>query len=75
MTIALAQSECADEICVAGQTYLRPHHAQIDAWQDILGNPGWNWTSLFPYYLKSEQFQKPYPSQSDVGKLRTPAPS
>ncbi|KAI9661480.1 MAG: hypothetical protein M1831_003002 [Alyxoria varia] len=51
---------------INGQTYLRPHHAQIDAWQDVLGNEGWNWESLFPYYLRSEQFQKALPAQEDV---------
>jgi hypothetical protein len=38
--------------------YARAEDVQIDAWQAI-GNEGWNWTALLPYYLKSEQFQVP----------------
>lgn len=39
-------------IC-AGQVYLRAERLQIDAWE-AAGNPGWNWETLFPYYIKSE---------------------
>lgn len=38
--------------------YTRAESNQIDAWE-TLGNAGWNWKSLFPYYLKSETFQVP----------------
>jgi choline dehydrogenase-like flavoprotein len=38
--------------------YARAEDVQIDAWE-ALGNNGWNWTTLLPYYLKSEQFQVP----------------
>lgn len=38
--------------------YTRAESNQIDAWE-TLGNKGWNWASLFPYYLKSETFQPP----------------
>ncbi len=31
---------------------------QVDAWETI-GNEGWNWTTLPPYYFKCEQFQVP----------------
>jgi choline dehydrogenase-like flavoprotein len=43
-------------------TYLRAEAAQIDAWEQI-GNPGWSWESLMPYYKKSEYFQEPSVSQ------------
>jgi choline dehydrogenase-like flavoprotein len=43
---------------INGMTYLRAEKAQIDAWEK-LGNVGWNWEELFPYYQKSEQFQTP----------------
>ncbi|KAF2164106.1 GMC oxidoreductase [Zasmidium cellare ATCC 36951] len=45
---------------INGATYVRASRAQIDAWED-LGNEGWNWDSLWPYYLKSEHFQPPTP--------------
>ena len=38
-----------------GMTYIRAEKAQIDAWE-LVGNEGWNWESLYPYYLKSEHF-------------------
>lgn len=43
---------------INGMTYLRAEKAQIDAWED-LGNDGWNWDSLWDYYLGQEQFQPP----------------
>ena len=43
-------------------TYLRAEAAQIDAWQQI-GNAGWDWESLMPYYKKSEYIQQPSESQ------------
>jgi choline dehydrogenase-like flavoprotein len=47
-------------------TYVRAEKAQIDSWAD-LGNPGWNWDNLFPYYLKSESFDVPTPAQLAAG--------
>lgn len=38
--------------------YTRAESTQIDAWE-TLGNSGWNWDALLPYYLKSETFQIP----------------
>ncbi|KAK4498807.1 hypothetical protein PRZ48_009317 [Zasmidium cellare] len=45
---------------INGATYVRASRAQIDAWEE-LGDKGWNWDSLWPYYLKSERFQPPTP--------------
>lgn len=42
--------------------YLRAEASQIDAWEQI-GNPGWSWESLMPYYKKSEYIQQPTASQ------------
>ncbi|CAN9254114.1 unnamed protein product [Alternaria alternata] len=47
---------------INGMTYLRAEAAQIDAWQQI-GNAGWDWESLMPYYKKSEYIQQPSESQ------------
>ncbi|KAK7751758.1 hypothetical protein SLS62_006243 [Diatrype stigma] len=37
---------------INGQTFTAPGQAEIDAWAK-LGNPGWDWASLVPYYKKS----------------------
>jgi choline dehydrogenase-like flavoprotein len=49
-----------------GMTYIRAQKAQIDAWE-ALGNPGWNWDALLPYYKKAEGFILPTSAQADDG--------
>ncbi|KAH7079504.1 hypothetical protein FB567DRAFT_123464 [Paraphoma chrysanthemicola] len=51
---------------INGMTYLRAEKAQIDAWEE-LGNDGWNWESMWPYYLQQEAFQVPNDTQQDNG--------
>ena len=43
---------------INGMVYLRAQTSQINAWEKI-GNKGWNWDNLFPYYRKSEHLQIP----------------
>jgi len=43
---------------INGMVYARAQDAQIDAWEAI-GNEGWNWETLFPYFKKGEGFQLP----------------
>ncbi|KAL4970547.1 GMC family oxidoreductase [Aspergillus stella-maris] len=52
--------------CINGMTYIRPAKAQLDAWE-ILGNEGWNWNSLWPYHLSSEDFTPPTEAQIAAG--------
>jgi choline dehydrogenase len=55
--------------CINGMTYIRAEKSQIDAWEAV-GNKGWNWNSLWPYYRKSEQFDtatSPHTGESYVG--------
>jgi choline dehydrogenase len=52
-------------------TYVRAQKAQIDAWESI-GNPGWNWETVFPYYKKAEHFDLPTPAQVAVGASYIP---
>lgn len=47
-------------------TYVRAEKAQIDSWGDI-GNAGWSWDDLFPYYEKSEDFTYPTAAQLSSG--------
>ncbi|KAH0384843.1 putative glucose oxidase, partial [Aureobasidium melanogenum] len=51
---------------INGMAYLRAQAAQIDAWEH-LGNDGWNWESLLPYYKQSEHFQIPTEEQCLAG--------
>lgn len=51
---------------INGMAYTRAQDVQIDAWNNI-GNSGWTWKNLLPYYLKSESFQVPTPAQYDAG--------
>ncbi|KAK0622291.1 Glucose oxidase [Lasiodiplodia hormozganensis] len=43
---------------INGMSFTRAEASQIDAWEQI-GNSGWNWQNLWPYYLKSEKYQVP----------------
>ncbi|KAF2993753.1 hypothetical protein E8E13_001250 [Curvularia kusanoi] len=47
---------------INGMAYLRAEAAQIDVWEQ-LGNEGWSWKDLLPYYKKSEYIQEPTASQ------------
>jgi choline dehydrogenase-like flavoprotein len=51
---------------INGMTYLRAEKAQIDAWEE-LGNEGWDWDSMWPYYRKQESFQVPNDVQQKNG--------
>ena len=46
--------------------YIRANEAELDAWEK-LGNAGWNWASLYPYYKRSEDFAIPSPGQQAAG--------
>ncbi|KAF2222846.1 choline dehydrogenase [Elsinoe ampelina] len=50
---------------INGATYIRAEKAQIDAWGQ-LGNDGWDWETLWPYYLKSEKFFEPPADQLEA---------
>lgn len=51
---------------IFGMTYLRAEKVQIDAWEE-LGNDGWNWESMWPYYIGQEMFQIPSEEQQNNG--------
>ncbi|OJD35545.1 glucose oxidase [Diplodia corticola] len=51
---------------INGMAYTRAEAAQIDAWEKV-GNAGWNWKALYPYYLKSERYQIPTSEQIAAG--------
>jgi choline dehydrogenase-like flavoprotein len=45
---------------VNGMGYNRGSKADYDGWE-ALGNPGWGWAGLFPYFVKSTTFIPPSP--------------
>ncbi|KAG7284608.1 hypothetical protein NEMBOFW57_009213 [Staphylotrichum longicolle] len=51
---------------INGMTYIRGNVAEFDAWER-LGNPGWNWAALLPYFKKSERYHIPTESQLAAG--------
>ena len=56
---------------LSGAAYARAEAVQIDTWQEI-GNDGWTWENLFPYYLKSENMSAPNKTQSEAGASINP---
>lgn len=52
-------------------TYIRGDAALYNAWEK-LGNKGWNWDSIFPYFEKSEKFTHPNKEQVSVGASSEP---
>ncbi|RHZ62616.1 hypothetical protein CDV55_104573 [Aspergillus turcosus] len=57
---------------INGMSYTRAEAVQIDAWETI-GNRGWTWESLVPYYKKNEDFQVPTPAQYSAGANYEPS--
>jgi hypothetical protein len=54
-----------------GMTYIRGDAPEIDAWE-ALGNDGWNWETLFPYYKRVENLTAPTAAQAAVGATFNP---
>jgi choline dehydrogenase-like flavoprotein len=44
---------------INGGSWTRPHKTQIDSWEDVFGNKGWNWDNLLPYMKKVEIARPP----------------
>jgi len=52
-------------------TYIRGDVAEIDAWE-ALGNNGWNWKTLYPYYKQVELWNPPTAAQLAAGATYDP---
>jgi choline dehydrogenase-like flavoprotein len=46
---------------VNGMAYMRGSREDYDSWE-ALGNPGWGWNGLLPYFRKSTTFAPPAPA-------------
>ncbi|KAK4161078.1 putative GMC oxidoreductase [Cladorrhinum sp. PSN259] len=55
-------------------TWNRASKEDYDAWEE-LGNPGWGWESLLPYFKKSETFHPPPPASKDLHQTTYNGPS
>ncbi|KAL2826935.1 choline dehydrogenase [Aspergillus pseudoustus] len=51
---------------INGMSYTRAENVQIDNW-GLIGNKGWSWKDLLPYYKKSEGFDAPTQAQTADG--------
>ncbi|KAB8288171.1 hypothetical protein EYC80_010177 [Monilinia laxa] len=51
---------------INGMAYTRAEDVQIDVWSS-LGNDGWDWETLLPYYKKSQSLEKPTADQAGAG--------
>lgn len=49
---------------VNGMAGTRGSKGDYDAWEQ-LGNPGWSWDGLFPYFLKSTNYTPPLPEVTE----------
>ncbi|QRD86994.1 glucose oxidase precursor [Aspergillus flavus] len=49
---------------VNGDSWTRPDKVQIDSWETVFGNPGWNWDNLNDYMKKAELAR--YPTQAEI---------
>ena len=56
---------------INGQIYVRGHHRDYDEWRR-LGNTGWDWESVLPYFRKAESWNGPRDElRGTGGPLRT----
>lgn len=52
-------------------TYVRGNAPEFDTWQR-LGNPSWNWSSLFPCFHRTERYTPPSETQLAAGAMFQP---
>lgn len=52
---------------VNGDSWTRPDKVQIDSWETVFGNPGWNWDNLYSYMKEAEIARYPTPAEIAAG--------
>ncbi|KAB8238707.1 hypothetical protein ETB97_003695 [Aspergillus alliaceus] len=58
---------------VNGGSWTRPHKAQLDSWETVFGNKGWNWDNLIVYSHQAEAVRLPNEVQRAAGHYLDPA--
>ncbi|RHZ51809.1 uncharacterized protein CDV56_107153 [Aspergillus thermomutatus] len=53
---------------INGGTWTRPHTDQVDSWEHVFGNQGWNWAGLKKYMDEIEKPRDPTKDSSHVTK-------
>lgn len=53
---------------INGMLYLRGHQQDYDRWQ-ALGNPGWSWSEVLPYFQRAMGIDRPHPGDGQQGPL------
>jgi choline dehydrogenase len=53
---------------INGMLYLRGHQQDYDRWQD-LGNPGWSWADVLPFFQRAMNTDRPHPGDGQEGPL------
>nr|CAC12802.1 glucose oxidase [Aspergillus niger] len=58
---------------VNGGTWTRPHKVQVDSWETVFGNEGWNWENVAAYSLEAERARAPNAKQVAAGHYFDPS--
>ncbi|GAD96153.1 glucose-methanol-choline (gmc) oxidoreductase, putative [Paecilomyces variotii No. 5] len=57
---------------INGGSWTSPDKVQIDSWEKVLGNEGWNWVNLFQYIKGAEISRPPNEAQIAAGHYYDP---
>lgn len=58
---------------INGDSWTRPDKVQIDSWETVFGNEGWNWDNVFKYMNQAERARAPNATQIAAGHHFDPA--
>jgi choline dehydrogenase-like flavoprotein len=58
---------------INGDSWTRPDKVQIDSWETVFGNEGWNWDNVFKYMNQAERARAPNAAQVAAGHHFDPA--
>ena len=58
---------------INGASWNRPHRSQIDSWESVFGNTGWNWDNLTFYMDQAEGARSPNEAEIAAGHYFDPS--